>query len=58
MIAFTAEYAGGEIQVDPREIVDAHWYAPQSLPHLPDPLTVARRLIDWFVRTGGAREGP
>jgi NAD+ diphosphatase len=56
MIAFTAEHAAGEIRVDPEEIVDAHWFSPDALPHIPDPITVARRLIDWFMRTGGRRE--
>jgi NAD+ diphosphatase len=57
MIAFTAEYAAGEIQVDPGEIVDAHWYAADALPRIPDSITIARRLIDWFVRTGGGKDG-
>jgi len=48
MVAFTAEHAAGEIRVDPSEILDAGWYRADALPHLPDPLTVARKLIDWF----------
>ncbi|MGO9309061.1 MAG: NAD(+) diphosphatase [Spirochaetia bacterium] len=53
MVAFTAEHVSGEIRVDPAELVDAHWYGADSLPRLPDPITVARKLIDWF--TAGAR---
>jgi NAD+ diphosphatase len=49
MVAFTAEHAAGEITVDPSEIVEASWYSADALPHLPDPITVARKLIDWFV---------
>jgi NAD+ diphosphatase len=56
MIAFTAEYAAGEIHVDLEEIVDAHWFTADALPHIPDSITVARRLIDWFVRTRGGKE--
>jgi NAD+ diphosphatase len=48
MIAFTAEYAGGEIKVDETELVEAGWYSADSLPSIPDPITVARKLIDWF----------
>ncbi len=48
MIAFTAEHAGGEIRVDETELVEAGWYAADALPGLPDPLTVARKLIEWF----------
>ena len=32
MIAFTAEYAGGEIRLDDPEIEDARWFAPDALP--------------------------
>jgi len=49
MVAFTAEHAGGEIRIDESELVDAGWYAANALPSLPDPLTVARRLINWFI---------
>jgi NAD+ diphosphatase len=53
MIAFTAEYAGGEIRVEESELIDAGWYSADSLPSIPDPITVARRLIDWFRSTRG-----
>jgi NAD+ diphosphatase len=56
MVAFTGEYAGGEIHIDESELVDAGWYAADALPSIPDPITVARRLIDWFSqrpRAGG-----
>ncbi len=49
MIAFTAEHAEGEIVVDPTELVEADWFAADALPHLPDPLSIARRLINSFV---------
>jgi len=54
MIAFTAEHAGGEIRVDQTELVEADWYAADALPPgIPDSITVARRLIDWFAETAG-----
>ena len=49
MVAFTAEHAGGDIRIDETELVDAGWYTADALPSLPDPLTVARRLINWFI---------
>lgn len=50
MIAFTAEYARGEIQVDSREIVSADWYPANGLPpRIPDKISVARKLIDAFL---------
>ncbi len=51
MVAFTAEHASGEIRVDPSEILDAGWYKAGSLPTIPHPISVARKLIDWFVST-------
>jgi NAD+ diphosphatase len=49
MIAFTADYAGGEITIDKKEIVDAGWFSANNLPSIPDKLSVARRLIDSFA---------
>jgi NAD+ diphosphatase len=46
MIAFTAEYAGGELRPDGREIAEVRWFAPDALPEMPPSLSIARRLID------------
>ncbi len=48
MVAFTAEYAGGEIKVNRDEIVDADWFTADTLPSIPPKITIARWLIDWF----------
>jgi NAD+ diphosphatase len=50
MIGFTAQYESGEIQIDGEEIVEAGWYRADSLPHIPGKLSIARQLIDWFVK--------
>lgn len=49
MIGFTAEHAQGEIRIDPSEIVDARWFTANELPCIPDKVSIARRLIDWFI---------
>jgi NAD+ diphosphatase len=49
MIAFTAQYSGGEIHVDGTEILDANWFDPDKLPTIPGKISIARALIDWFV---------
>jgi len=49
MIGFTAEYAGGELRIDPGEIADAAWFRWDALPRIPAKLSIARRLIDAFV---------
>lgn len=46
MIAYTAHYAGGTLRPDGAEIADARWFAPDALPELPSPMSIARRLID------------
>jgi NAD+ diphosphatase len=46
MIAFTAEYASGEIRPDGVEIEEARWFDPGELPKLPPPISISRRLID------------
>lgn len=46
MVAFLAEYAGGEIRCQEGEIADAQWFPVDRLPALPHRLSVARRLID------------
>jgi NAD+ diphosphatase len=46
MIAYTAEYAGGEVSADPGEIAEARWFRPDALPDLPTPLSIARLLIE------------
>jgi NAD+ diphosphatase len=46
MIAFTAEYAGGDIQPDGIEIEEANWFDAEQLPKLPPPISISRRLID------------
>jgi NAD+ diphosphatase len=49
MIAFIADYAGGEISTDGSEIIDAAWFAKDNLPKIPPKISIARQLIDWFV---------
>ena len=49
MLAFTAEYAGGKINIDNAEILDAGWFTADSLPGVPPKISIARHLIDWFL---------
>jgi NAD+ diphosphatase len=50
MIGFVATWLSGEIQVDGEEIVDAQWFTADNLPPIPPPLSIARQLIDDWVR--------
>jgi NAD+ diphosphatase len=61
MVGFTAVHAGGSIRIYEKEIADAGWFSPDELPRIPDPYTIARRLIDAVVReisTGLRQVGP
>ena len=49
MIGFTAEFDGGEIRIDDTEIAGANWFSPDNLPLIPPKISIARKLIDWFV---------
>ncbi|AWN22841.1 NAD(+) diphosphatase [Deinococcus irradiatisoli] len=49
MLAFSAEYAGGEIIAQPGEIEDARWFDYDDLPTLPGRASIARRLIEAVV---------
>ncbi|MBK0004506.1 MULTISPECIES: NAD(+) diphosphatase [Erwiniaceae] len=46
MMAFMADYDAGEINIDPKELLDAGWYRYDALPLLPPAGTIARRLIE------------
>jgi NAD+ diphosphatase len=51
MIAFTAEYESGEIDVDQVEIGHADWFSIDNLPTLPSKTSVARKLINSFIES-------
>ncbi len=55
MLGFTAEYAGGDLQVDGQEIAEAGWFTPDNLPQLPPRMSIARQLIDTFLAQVKAR---
>ncbi|MFK3724339.1 NAD(+) diphosphatase [Pseudomonas monteilii] len=49
MLGFHAEYASGEIVMQPEEIEDARWFDIHDLPPLPATRSIARHLIDLYV---------
>ena len=50
MIGYVARHLAGEIRVDESELAEADWFAPDALPPVPGRFTIARWLIDDFVR--------
>jgi len=51
MIAFTADYDGGELKLDNSELRDGGWYSPDNLPEISGKPSISRELIDWFIET-------
>lgn len=50
MAAFFADYAGGDIKPDGIEIEAADWFPRTALPPLPEPVSIARQLIEAACR--------
>lgn len=46
VMAFSAEWTGGEVVPDPGELEDARWFSIDALPDLPEPVHISRLLID------------
>ena len=53
MVAYTAEYASGDIVLEEEEIEDANWFTAETLPNLPSSMSIARQLVDAFVAQHG-----
>lgn len=53
MIGFTAEHASGDIVVDTKELEEARWFERASMPLLPPPISIARKLVDAWLGAGG-----
>lgn len=49
MIAYTAEYESGDITVDGIEIDNAQWFHYKDLPQIPNPETIAGKLIRGYI---------
>ena len=55
MVGFTAEWTSGEVVCQAGEIAEARWFAPDELPAIPSGISIARRLIDDWIRRAGDR---
>ena len=50
MIGFEADYESGEIIKQDSELIDAQWFNRHDLPPLPDGMSIARQLIDKWLK--------
>lgn len=49
MVGFIADYAGGEITLQEEELSSGAFYTRDNLPELPRKLSLARKMIDWWI---------
>ncbi|PLY02927.1 MAG: NAD(+) diphosphatase [Desulfuromonas sp.] len=52
MCGFVADYAGGEVVVEEKELEDVRWFPIDALPNLPPKRSISRYLIDNFKEQG------
>ena len=50
MTGFTADYAGGDIRIEEKELEDVRWFPVDDLPKLPPKRSISRYLIDNYSR--------
>ena len=50
MVGFTAVYHSGDIILEEAEIADARWFNRHNLPKIPSSISIARSLIDDFIK--------
>lgn len=49
MVGFTAEYASGDIHLQKSELSRGAWFRYDNLPVIPEKLSIARKLIDYWL---------
>lgn len=49
MVGFVADYDSGEIKLQDEELSAAGFYSKDNLPEIPRKLSIARKLIDWWL---------
>lgn len=50
MVGYLADFDSGDIQVDGKEIIEAHWFDLNELPFVPPNLSIAGQLIEECMR--------
>lgn len=52
MVGFIADYESGEISLQDDELSSGAFYSKENLPEIPRKLSIARKLIDWWLENG------
>lgn len=53
MLGFTAQHTAGDIKPDNIEIEDAQWFSRSELPKLPSKFSIARQLVEAWLKGSG-----
>ena len=56
MIGFTARYKSGDLRLQQEELSAGGWFNFGHLPEIPKPLSMARKLIDYYVAERARKE--
>ena len=48
-VGFIADYESGEIKLQADELSSGAFYSKDNLPEIPRKLSIARKLIDWWL---------
>lgn len=51
MVGFIADYVSGEITLQHEELSEASFFTKDNLPELPRKLSLARKMVDWWLGT-------
>ena len=51
MVGFNADYVSGEIHLQKSEIAKGGWFRRDNLPEIPEKLSIARMLLDDWLRS-------
>ena len=54
MVGFIADWESGDIRLEPDELEDARWFTPETMPDLPHRMSIARALIEDFIKRVGS----
>lgn len=52
MVGFVADYESGELNLQDEELSSGAFYTRDNLPQLPRTLSLARKMIDWWLEQG------
>lgn len=52
MVGFIADYAGGQVKLQNEELSSGAFFSRDNLPEIPRKLSIARKLIDWWLEHG------